>query len=180
MKNIIISALVASSLLYSEAAFGADPPHRYVGIQGDVGFVDGVGAGIVVSPYFKWLKTTLSYTNNIISSGGRAGITLDPLDKFISPTFTTEFGFTDKFNGSDIFKTKLPDTNYRYLNFQPGFDFGKQNGFRFFLRGGFTHLWGGAFNFNEFINSPNVKGSNPTIRLWVFPTFKVGFSMLFW
>jgi hypothetical protein len=183
MKKLfsILSAIILISLSGSAMAEEKKedkPRHKWVGLQGDLGVPDGAAAGIVVSPYFYWLKVTGSYTNNYFASGGRAGVTLDPIKFGVGLTFTTEYGFTGKLNPSDLVGEKLPDTTYQYVNFHPGLEFGSPNGFRFFLRAGPTHLWATSRGFNDVLNSDYITASEPRAKVWLTPTFKLGFTAL--
>ena len=182
MRKLLVLASVLSLLSISSVSFADEakkeekPRHRWVGLQLDVGVPDGAAAGVVVSPYFYWLKTTASYTNNYFTSGGRLGVTLDPIKFPVGLTFTTEYGFTGKFNASDVVGENLPTTSYQYVNFHPGLEFGSPNGFRFFLRGGPTHLWADTHNFNEIVNNKSLTVSDPSAKVWLTPTFKLGFA----
>lgn len=179
MRKILASLLAGASLLITAPATADETAkHKYIGLGFDVGVPEGAAVGVVVSPYFYWAKVNLHYTNNYFASGGRAGLTLDPVKWAIGPTLTTEYGFTGKFNPSDTFGKNLPDASYQYVNIQPGLEFGSPNRFRFFLRAGFTHLWANAYNFNSVVNTANTTVSDPKANLWLMPTFKLGFSVL--
>jgi hypothetical protein len=181
MRKFIIIASLLTFLFAAPSVFADSPPpkkHKWVGIGADLGVPDGGAIGVVVSPYYYWLKVTLSYTNNYFASGARAGVTLDPIKFIIAPTFTTEYGFSAKFNASDTFKSELPGISYEYINFQPGVEFGSPNGFRFFLRAGVTSAWVRAYNFTEVVENSTLTMHDPKAHLWIAPTFKLGFTVL--
>lgn len=173
-----LSILLTSSSSYADESAQPKPKHKWVGLQGDIGVPDGAAAGIVVSPYFYWLKVTGSYTNNYFVSGGRLGVTFDPIKFGVGLTFTSEYGFTGKFNPSDVVGENLPTASYQYVNFHPGLEFGNPNGFRFFLRGGPTHMWADTHNFNDVVNNKSITVSDPSAKVWVTPTFKLGFAWI--
>lgn len=179
-KSIILASLLTSLCVTTSAMADDTVPkkHKWVGVSGDIGVPDGAAIGVVVSPYFYWLKANINYTNNYFASGGRAGITLDPIKFFIGPTFTTEYGFSTQFNASHTFGATLPGTSYEYVNLQPGIELGSPNGFRFFVRGGVSSVWIHAYDFNQVLNSTNVTTSDPKAHLWLAPTFKLGFTAL--
>jgi hypothetical protein len=176
--SLTIATLLAA-LTVSSLSFAEEPTkHKWVGLDLNVGAPEGVGVGVVVSPYYDWLKLTGSYTNNYFASGGRLGLTLDPIKFGVAPTFTTEYGFTGHFNAGKVVNENLPDASYQYVNLQPGLEFGSRNGFRFYIRGGLTHLWADTYNFNSVITTEGVSASNPHATFWLAPTFKIGASIL--
>ena len=181
MRKLFVIALLSASLLFTSSAVADTPTpkkHKWVGIGVDLGVPDGGAIGIVVSPYYYWLKVSLSYTNNYFASGGRGGVTLDPIKFVIAPTFTTEYGFSTKFNASDTFTSNLPSISYEYVNFQPGIELGSPNGFRFFLRAGVTSAWVRGYEYTEVTDNSTLTIYDPKAHVWIAPTFKLGFTAL--
>jgi len=183
MHTKLIIATIISLVTFTSSSFAKETKskHKWVGFGTDLGLPEGGAIGLVFSPnikYVDWLKFSASYTNNYLTSGGRFGLTLDPINFGIAPTFTSEFGFTDKFNLSDLMGEKLPSVSYNYINLQPGLEFGNRNGFRFFIRGGFTYLWANVYDFGSILNSDQFIITSPKVNIWLYPSFKLGFQAL--
>jgi hypothetical protein len=173
----LLGVLSFTSNAIADETKAEKPRHKWVGLQADLGVPEGGAIGVAVSPYLYWVKVVGSYTNNYFAQGGRAGLTLDPIKFGVGLTFTSEYGFTTKFNASEIVGENLPTTSYQYVNFHPGLEFGSPNGFRFFLRGGPTHLWADTHNFNEVITNKSITVTDPSAKVWA-PSFKIGFTWL--
>lgn len=177
--NRVFGAIVASTLMFSASdVLAADRPPIRVGFQVDLGAPDGLALGAVFSPVKDWAKVSGAFTFNGFTRGARAGFTFDPLKTFVAPTFTAELGFSGETNASRVVGHDVPRFTYEYINLHPGIEFGKRNGFRFFIRAGFTKLWAQAYGTQAAVGDPNVFVSDPTARLWLAPTFKVGFTAM--
>lgn len=152
--------------------------HKWIGFQFDVGLPEGATAGAVVSPYFYWLKVSGSVTNNYLAWGGRVGVTVDPIKFPVGPSFTTELGTTNRFDMSTLVGTKLPEASFNYVNLLLGLEIGSPNRVRFFVRAGMTYLWARTYDYNSSLNNPNLQISDPRARIWLTPTFKLGFTVM--
>ncbi len=156
----------------------AEVRHKWVGVQFDVGLPEGVTAGAILSPHFYWLKVSGSVTNNYLAWGGRVGATIDPIKFAVGPSFTTEVGTTNRFDMSTLVGTKLPETSYNYVNLLIGLEIGSPNRVRFFVRAGMTYLWAQAHDYNSSVGNSNLQISDPRARIWLAPTFKLGFTVM--
>ena len=177
IATFFIIFFYTASILAQEAKIKTNN-HKWLGAQADVGVPDGIGLGVSLSPH-NWVKSTISYTNNYFTSGGRFGITLDPINFGIGPSLTTEYGLVSTFNPSSILNENLPNLKYQYVNIQPGLEFGSRNKFRFFIHGGVSHIWGESSQFTQYLNRANVSASDPKFKVWMAPSIKLGISVSF-
>lgn len=155
-----------------------DRPHNWIGFHLSAGIPAGGHVGVAVSPYFDWLTLTGGYTNNYYVSGGKFGLTLDPIELMIVPTLTAEYGFTGKFDASTLLEANVPSASYEYVNIHPGIEIGRRNTFRFFLRGGATHIWARTYDFGNSYDVERLRVSDPRARVWLGGTLTIGFTMM--
>lgn len=128
---------------------------KKLGVQVDVGAPDGAGLMVLFRPYW-WLRLDGGFAYNYMGSGLRGGITLMPVQWGVTPTLNFDFGHY--FSG-DLTKFVTPSTEgerallsdaaYDFWSAQLGLEFGSQEGFLFYLRGGITHLSAGASSQNS-------------------------------
>lgn len=120
--------------------------HR-LGIMLDVGLPDGLALAATYEPLF-WGRVDFGVTTNVLGAGLRGGITLAPLDFFITPTFNIDLGHYFKSDisgavsqiaGEDVDSDMFRYVTYTYLNLHLGLILGGES-FRFFLRGGMSRM----------------------------------------
>lgn len=172
------SLLTLAFLMVAPAA-AAEENHRDLGFQVDVGVPDGFGAGVSIRPEPSWLRLNLSGTFNGIAPGIRGGITLDAVDRNVSPSFTLEAGhaFAGVVPGVD----RSPNVGYDYCNLHVGLEFGKRNRWRFFVHAGPSFVSGNVSNIGPIMNGVDHSTTliDPTVNGWLIPTAKIGFAMFF-
>jgi hypothetical protein len=156
-----------------EAALPNKSEHKNFGLAVDVGVPDGLAIGFAAKPNVPWLRLELAATYNILAPGIRGGVTIDPINFFIAPTFTLEAGHS--FYGT--IPSKSAQVDLTYVNFHPGVEFGTQKSFRFFIHAGPTFINATGNNLESlFDNSQlNVKLNNTSVNGWITPTAKMGF-----
>jgi hypothetical protein len=116
------------------------------GFQLDAGAPDGAGLMLLFRP-FSWLRANGGYAYNYLGSGIRGGITWTPVHWAVTPTLNFDLGHY--FSG-DLTKFVTPSSTaerdllssaaYTFWSGQIGLEFGSQNGFVFYLRGGISYL----------------------------------------
>ena len=104
-----------------------------LGAMLDAGVPDGLGASAVYRPLY-WLRLHLGVSTTTFSSGVRGGVTLVPLNFWISPSLTLEGGFLSEgdanglvrtFSGNPQFSsTLLEKVSYAYGNAHLGVELG--------------------------------------------------------
>ncbi len=130
------------------------------GLQLDAGVPDGTGLMVLFRPYW-WLRANGGFAYNVLGVGIRGGVTVMPLHWAVTPTLNFDLGHY--FSG-DLTKFVTPssegeralysDTAYDFWSGQIGLEFGSQDGFVFYVRGGITHLSASpsAQNLTRFLN----------------------------
>lgn len=179
-----IVLLAGSSAAAAEAppARGAAPERfRWVGLQFDVGVPDGASLGVAVRPAITWARLEAAYTYSLIASGIRGGITLDPVDTVVAPTITVEGGetFNGELPGSWVNLSNNPRVNYQYVNVHLGLEFGRRDSWRFFLRGGATHVHAEATDLHAANDATTTTVDRLEANANVIGTAKLGFVVLF-
>lgn len=184
MYKILIAIFACLLMLTASSSARADdssaqPRHRWVGMQFDVGAPDGAALGVVVRPYVNWLRLNLSGTYNGVAPGIRGGATLDPIKFPVAPTLTFEGGHA--WEGSVPGTSNLPQFGYDYANLHLGLEFGNRDTWRFFLQGGPSWLHVQTSGFQQVVGSsdPGLKIGDPTANVTVLPTAKLGFALYF-
>ncbi|HZU83616.1 MAG TPA: hypothetical protein VE987_11895 [Polyangiaceae bacterium] len=158
------------------AAGPAGERHRAFGMSMDLGVPDGAALGLAVRPRFDWLRLGVAATHNGMAPGVRLGVTLDPIDFPLAPTFTVEGGHA--WPGPVPFVKNAPTLGYDYANLHVGVEIGRRATFRFFLRGGVSWL---DLTATHVQNAP-AGGSgigDPSFSGWLAPSGKLGFSTYF-
>jgi hypothetical protein len=190
MKKILAIFGLATLLSYASNAIADDNANPYrphvvsespyqfrAGFDLSAGAPDGVGLGLVVSPWLPFLKMEGAITYNYLGEGGRAGITLDPMPFPVGLTLTGDVG--GYWNETIPVSGSRPTISYNYENLLGGIEFGSQKHFRFYLRGGMSHIDGQVGNFQQAINLNNgITIANPVFNGWI-PAGKLGFTLLF-
>ena len=180
MKRLFIAIMALCALTFTGASAYADedsqPRHRTVGVGLDVGVPDGVAVGVVVRPVVNWLRLEAAGTYNLMAPGIRGGLTLDPVNFGVAPTFTFEGGHA--FEGNVPHIDKQIGVQYNYANLHLGLEFGRRDYWRIFLRGGVSYL---DLQTSGFQNATKVGGfnlDNPSFDGWL-PSAKLGFALYF-
>ena len=156
------------------------PPYNHIGVQLDVGVPDGVALGLIVKPKWYWLAVGASGTYNGLAPGVRGSLKLDPIRFPIRLTLTGELGYSFMGNASKWVGEDTPEISYTYANVHPGVELGSNNGFSFFVHAGPTWMNVNTSRFQQtFIKSNDVWISDPRGNVFLFPTVKFGFSLLF-
>jgi hypothetical protein len=194
-KNIIM--LITAALLCIAGVANADEvvqpapvtltnPHPVrVGFGMDLGAPSGIAVGVVVHPATDYLSLQASFTENILSPGGRLAIKVDPFAFAprvpIGLFFDLQGGFTGIGN-VPIHSVTLPGVGYDYLNFYGGLRLGRVNGFHWLFEVGPSYIHVNTSNFQAVVaSSSNTTGltlGNPSGNAWVTPTFITGFEVV--
>ncbi len=192
----LLPAAVAASLAWTTpaaaAATPARPPaapegdhaggptaarHRTIGMTMDLGVPDGAALGVVVRPAFDWLRLGAAATHNGMAPGVRLGVTFDPVDFALAPTFTAEGGHY--WAGTLPGVSKAPSIGYDYANLHLGLEVGSRATFRFFLRGGVSWLDVSTAHFQNASGGTGSGIGDPSFSGWIAPSGKLGFSTYF-
>jgi hypothetical protein len=166
-----------------DKAVTSQPRTRYVGAQLDIGLPDGGAVGLVVRPFVKWARATVSYTFNGFSSGVRGGVTFDPIKFPIAPTLTFEGGqaFEARIDGSLLGFENDAFVRYSYANAHLGLELGNRDTFRFFIRAGASTIHARVRNVAPQVGEggTTVTFGEPRLQADLLGTAKLGFAMLF-
>jgi hypothetical protein len=119
---------------------------RKFGLQLDIGGPDGGGLTALFRPFW-WLKVNAGLAYNVMGAGIRGGLTAVPIRWAVTPTLNFDLGhyFSGDFTKfatptNDAERALLQDTAYDFWSAQIGLEFGSQEGFVFYVRGGIAHL----------------------------------------
>ena len=150
------------------------------GAMFDAGVPDGATASIVVRP-IRSLRVAGGVSHNMISLGGRAGITWVPLSWWFSPTLSLEVGHYTEGNANPLVRMASGDQSfssvvldrigYNYQNAHVGLEFGRR-WFTFYIHGGYSRVTGTVHNLSaetmsESSGTTSVTFSkDPSVRLW--------------
>ena len=119
---------------------------RKFGVQLDLGGPDGGGLTALFRPYW-WLRVNAGLAYNIMGVGIRGGLTAIPVRWVVTPSVNFDLGHY--FNGdftkfvtpsNDAERALLQDTAYDFWSAQIGLEFGSEEGFAFYVKGGIAHL----------------------------------------
>ena len=177
MRNFIFATALCTAMSAALVASADQPRHRWVGFQTDVGAPDGATLGLVVRPYFDWVRLTGSGTYNGVAPGYRVGLTLDPMPWAAGLTLTAEHG--QAFDGTVPVSTH-PTVGYDYNNLHLGLEFGQRDVWRFFIHGGPTYISGHVGGFQALVkpSDNSITLGDRTFSGWV-PSAKLGFTYYF-
>ena len=138
----------------------------------------GASTGIVVRPYFNWIRVGVSGGYNGAAPGIIGSLTLDPIPFPVGITATVDAGHY--WDGKLVGVSKSPTYNYDFITFQPGLEFGSRNSWRLYFRGGVSWLY---YNVSDINSVANLKDNS--IKLGdingnaMIPSFKIGLSVYF-
>ncbi len=134
------------------------------GLQLDASVPDGAGLMVLFRPFW-WLRANGGFAYNYLGAGIRGGVTVMPVRWAVTPTLSFDLGhyFSGDFTrlvspSTDAERALLSDTAYNFWSAHVGLEFGSQNGFIFYLRGGISHLSAGLSGQN-LTRSLNSTGS---------------------
>lgn len=190
MKKTLAIFGLAAALFSAGSAIADDNANPYrpvvvsesqykfrIGPDLSAGVPDGVGLGLAISPWLPFVKVEGAITYNYLGEGGRVGLTLDPMPFPVGLTLTGDVG--GYWNETIPVSGARPTVSYNYENLLGGLEFGSQKHFRFYLRGGMSHIDGQVGNFQQAINLNNgITIANPHFNGWI-PAGKLGFTWLF-
>jgi hypothetical protein len=169
----------------------AAPNPLKFGVLVDIGAPDGIGASGVVRP-LPWVRAHLGLTTNTISLGVRGGVSLLPLQTFVSPALNLDAGhyfggdynkLIERFGGSPDSGTSLiRDVSYDYLNVSLGVNIGPQESWAIFLNLGYSYWGFSVDDFQQFLqesgNDPDITATPLKLR-FTSPSLKLGFLYYF-
>jgi len=187
MRYGILTAATLALVCASASAFADEDsttsnphPFRY-GFGMDLGVPSGVSLGFVFHPKTDAISLEASFTENVLSPGGRLSLQLDPLALLprlpVALYADVQAGFTGR-GTVPGHSTNLPSLGYDYVNFYGGLRLGRAQNFHWFFEAGPTYLNVTTGNFQSIV--PSAKGltvGNPTATAWVVPTFVTGFQV---
>lgn len=145
---------------------------KWLGIQGDAGYPDGLALGPYLMPV-KSLRFHLSGTYNY-AYGIRSGLTIDPFNELLSPSLSVEGGYV--FPGSPIFIPGDAKISYVYFSMHLGFEFGKPGKWRLFTHGGITWVRLKTHQLEDIFNRNDIHTEEAQADGYIFPTGKIGFA----
>jgi hypothetical protein len=163
------------------------PHHRRwrLGFGADIGLPSGFAVGLVFNPWLDWVRLQASLTENVLHTGGRGSIQLDPMA--LMPRLPVgvfgDFQFGGFGQGGIPGHSNLPTVGYTYESLLAGLRLGRPNGFHWNIELGTTHMNVSSGNFAAVVNS-NGGGSsgltigNPKISGWASPAFDTGFTVV--
>ena len=103
---------------------------------------------------------------------------MDPFKFPVGLTLTGDVG--GYFPASVPGVAKSPTLAYTYENILLGTEFGSRSGFRFFLRGGITHMDVNASGLDKSFTLPGgATLGSPHVSAWAAPAVKIGMQWLF-
>jgi hypothetical protein len=171
----------------------ASKPLPMLGLAVDGGIPDGATVSAIYRP-FSWVRGEVGMGYNMISKGGRAGLTLLPFGA--GPSATVEAGhffdgdangFARSIAGAGFnHSAMLQRVGYDFANAHLGLDFGTRR-VVFFIHGGMSYIRAQLHDVNEQLSSSMSSTSSttvsfnqdPTVRIFA-PSAKVGFIFYIW
>jgi hypothetical protein len=191
MKYALLTAVSATLVCMSASALAdevvtpppvvvANPHPVRVGFGMDLGVPSGISVGVVVHPKVDWLSVEGSFTENVLSPGGRLSLKLDPLALLprvpVGVFFDLQGGFFGR--GTIPGHSDLPSIGYDYVNTYFGLRLGKAQNFHWLIEAGPSYLAFNSSNFQSVVKSSSVLVGNPSVTGWVTPTFVTGFEVV--
>jgi hypothetical protein len=162
---------------------------RKLGFALDLGVPQGAALEVLFKPWW-WLRLNGGFAYNVIGTGIRGGLTLIPFHFAVTPTLNFDLGhyfsgdltkFTSSSDPNE--EALLHDAAYDFWSLQLGLEFGSQNGFLFFTRGGLAHI-GTTLSGQDVTNYANSRpGTTGTFAVGdahfsaLIPCFSFGFSL---
>jgi hypothetical protein len=173
----------------SEPKAEEKPRLRLLGLSLGAGVPDGVVLSAVVRPV-KWVRASAGLAHNALALGVQGSVTVVPFHWAVTPTFQFTAG---KFFDADVtkyvddgdvpaaFLPPLEDFSYSFYSAQLGLEFGSQDGFTFFLRGGLAWVRSdlAGVRYQADGTSTTIDVSNLDVSVTT-PTVNLGFAYYFW
>jgi hypothetical protein len=161
-------------------------PLRQLALQPDIGWPGGGALELLYRPV-PWFRAGAGPAFNLLGFGLRAGVGFTPWHRSVTPTFNLDYGhfFSGDLNkvvtaSSEAEHAVLSDAAYDWLAGTVGVEFGSQNGFAFYLRGGITFLWanvpgGDATALARQAAGPNSNVTTSDVKVrGLLPSFSLG------
>jgi ABC-type transport system substrate-binding protein len=127
-----------------------------VGVMADVGVPDGATASLALRP-IKAITVHGGVSHNYVSRGFRGGVALAPINTWIRPTLSADYGRYAEGDANPLARmisgdatyhsATLERVGYSYTNAHIGFEMGRT--FTFYLRAGVTRVDGAIRNLGE-------------------------------
>jgi hypothetical protein len=167
------------------------PQLRRFGLLLDAGAPHGVGVSAVLRP-LPWLRLQAGPTTNTLSFGLRGGVSILPLQTFISPSINAEAGHYFGSDYNDVVDwlgatpsrsaAAIRDVTYDYVSGSIGLEVGTASRFNFFLHLGLSYVALGVDDASALLqdatDDPDVTARNLTVRATI-PSVKLGFIFYF-
>jgi hypothetical protein len=125
----------AALLLGLAIGLSSTSAHADLGVMADVGAPDGANASLVYRPLGA-VRLHAGVGHNMISTGGRIGVTLIPLQTWFTPTLSFDVGrygdgdankVAQQVSGDPMFSSSFLDkVGYSYANAHLGLELGKK------------------------------------------------------
>jgi hypothetical protein len=162
-----------------------------LGLQLDAGAPDGAGLALLYRPWW-WMRLNGGLAYNVIGIGLRGGVTFMPFRWAVTPTLSLDAGHYFSGDLNKFVKTEniyekalLSQAAYNFASAQVGLEFGSQDGFLFYLRGGLTYLSAhlAGKDLTDYANSTFGSGSSEQYQFGdanftaVLPTVSLGFMI---
>jgi hypothetical protein len=140
---------------------------RRFGLQLDGGFPGGAGLAAVFRPY-KAFRFNGGVNYDLAGLGVRGGVSYIPFEWGLTPTLNVEGGHyfegdASKYANSATARVLLRSVQYDFVTTSLGLEFGSQQRFVFFLRGGISWIWSEARNVRDAVAAGNSGGSSQLV-----------------
>jgi len=140
---------------------------RHLGLQLDGGFPGGAGLAAVFRPY-KAFRFNGGVNYDLAGFGVRAGASYIPFEWGLTPTLNVEGGHyfegdASKYANSAAARVLLRSVQHDFVTTSLGLEFGSQQRFVFFLRGGISWIWSEARNVREAVAAGNSGSSSQLV-----------------
>ncbi|NTX11821.1 hypothetical protein HUA76_13555 [Myxococcus sp. CA056] len=182
-------AVATGAAAHAQETAGAEP-YR-LGLLVDAGAPHGIGVSAVFKP-LPWLRLQAGPTTNTLSLGFRGGLSLLPMQTFISPSINVEGGHYFGSDYNDVVDwlgatptsatSAIRDISYDYVAGSVGLEIGAANRFNFFLHLGLSYVRMGVDDASALIedatDESDITARNLTVRATI-PSVKVGFLFYF-
>ena len=161
---------------------------RHLGLQFDLGFPGGAAVEAVYRPWW-WFRGNAGLDYNLLGFGLRAGVGFIPVRWTVTPSLNLDYGhfFSGDLNkfvtaSSAAEHAVLNDAAYDWFSGTVGLEFGSQQGFVFYVRGGLTYLWASVpgshatdlANQQAAGTGTTINSSDVNVR-GLLPSFSLGF-----
>jgi hypothetical protein len=140
---------------------------RHLGLQLDGGFPGGAGLAAVFRPY-KAFRFNGGVNYDLAGFGVRGGASYIPFEWGLTPTLNVEGGHyfegdASKYANSATARVLLRSVQHDFVTTSLGLEFGSQQRFVFFVRGGISWIWSEARNVREAVAAGNSGSSSQLV-----------------